>query len=378
MQRLQNLIFLKIKNNEKTILFAKIGITLLVFVVGLLAYFLWKQYKLNRLIKAQQRSLERVGEEIIRQNVELIEKQEEILQQKKVIIQNNEEQEQLIKRLKRNDEFLSEVVDKLIANEALIQEKNKELDDHSKNLEQEVEIRTKEISQKNKELVQSINQLEQFSYVLAHNVRAPIARLQGLIICLDLANLSNPQNIQVLQFINRSAYELDTVIKDLNKVLEIKNGIDEIYEKIDLKKQIEKQRAVLFEANAELHIDLQVRFVYAVNAYVHSILHNLISNAIKYKHSNRTLVLHIRTYQDDTFLYMEVKDNGIGIDLEKYQDKIFGIYKRFHNGIEGKGLGLHIVKLQVEAMGGKIEIESKVNEGTKFKMTFKKPSNIVW
>ena len=366
------------KNNKRTILIAKVGIALLLFGICVLAYFLWKQYKLNSLIKAQQRSLEEIGEEIIRQNGELLEKQEEILQQKEVILQKNEEQEKLIKRLKSNDEFLNEISNKLIADEALIQEKNKQLENYSKNLEQEVEARTQEITQKNKELVQSLNQLEQFSYVLAHNVRVPVARLLGLIICLDMSNLDDPQNLQILQFINQSANELDNIIRDLNKVLEIKKGIDEIYEKVDLKKKIEKQRAALFEAKAELHVDLGVRYVYAVKAYTHSIFYNLISNAIKYKHPNRQLVLHIRTYQDEAYIYLEVEDNGIGIDLNKHQDKIFGIYKRFHTDIEGKGLGLHIVKLQVEAMGGKIEIESKVDEGTKFKMIFKKPSNIAW
>ncbi|GAB4131766.1 MAG: hypothetical protein OHK0045_15180 [Raineya sp.] len=366
------------KNDARNVLITKIGISLLLLGVFTLSYFLWKQYKLNALIKKQKADIEEKKEEIARQNEELLEKQEEILQQKEVILKKSEEQEQLIKRLKHNDEFLNDALNKLIADEALIQEKNKKLEYYSKNLEQEVEIRTQEISQKNKELVQSLNQLEQFSYVLAHNVRAPVARLLGLISCLNISNPNDTQNAQILQFISQSAQELDAIIKDLNKVLEIKKGINEIYEKVDLDRKIEKQRAMLFDVQAELHKDLQVRYVYAVKAYTESILYNLISNAIKYKHPNRQLVVHIKTYQDDTHLYLEVQDNGIGIDLEKYKDKIFGIYKRFHTDIEGKGLGLHIVKLQVEAMGGKIEVESEVDKGTKFKMIFKKPSNIAW
>lgn len=365
------------KSNERKILAAKIGIALLLIGVIVLAYFLQKQYKLSKLIKKQKMSIEEKSEEIARQNEELMEKQEEILQQKEIIIQKSEEQEQLINRLKHNDEFLSEAIDKLIADEVLIQEKNKELEHYSKNLEQEVATRTHEISQKNKELVNTINQLEQFSYVLAHNLRAPVARLLGLLTILDRDNLSAPQNVQILNFLDQSAHELDTIIKDLNKLLDIKKGAKEIYEKVDLKKKIEKQRAILYEANAEIHIDLQVRYVYAVKAYVESILYNLVSNAIKYKHPDRQLVIKLKTYQDDTHLYLEVEDNGIGIDLEKHRDKLFGIYKRFHTTVEGKGIGLHIVKLQVEAMGGKIEAESKVGEGTKFKMTFKKPEGIV-
>jgi len=367
----------KRKNNEKQIFIAKIGIALLLLGAGILAYFLWKQHKLNKLIKIQKASLKEKNEEIARQNEELLEKQEEVLQQKNIIVEKSNEQEQLIKRLKHSEEFLSEALDKLIADEALINEKNRELENYSKNLEQEVAIRTQELSEKNKELVNTINQLEQFSYVLAHNVRSPVARLQGLMNCLDRNDLNTAENKKILNYIHQSALDLDTIIKDLNKVLEIKKGINEIYEKIDLKKKIEKQRTLLYEAKAELYIDLRVRYVYAIKAYVNSILYNLISNAIKYKNPDRKLVVTIRSYQDDDLLYLEVEDNGIGIDLEKHQHKIFGIYKRFHATIEGKGLGLHIVKLQVEAMGGKIEVSSKVNEGTIFKMTFKKPPDVV-
>jgi len=365
------------KNNKRQIFIARVGIALLLLGICVLAYFLWKQFKLNKLIKSQKTSLEEKTEEIARQNEELLEKQEEILQQKEMISEKNKEQEQLIKRLKSSEEFLSDATDKLIANEILINEKNKELESYSKNLEQEVAIRTQELSEKNKELVNTINQLEQFSYVLAHNVRAPVARLQGLMQCFDRSDLNTSENQKILNYIQRSAFDLDTIIKDLNKVLEIKKGINEIYEKIDLKKKIEKQRALLYEAKAELHLELKVRYMYAVKAYVNSILYNLISNAIKYKNPNRKLVVSIKSYQDDDHLYLEVADNGIGIDLEKHKDKIFGIYKRFHTIIEGKGLGLHIVKLQVEAMGGKIEVSSKVNEGTTFKMSFKKPKNVL-
>jgi signal transduction histidine kinase len=365
------------KNNDRRVLVAQVGIVALLIGILVLFYLLKKQQKLRTLIESQSRSILEKNEEITRQNEALIEKQEEILQQKEVILEKNKEQEELIRRLKNKDEFLSQAIDKLIAEEVLVQEKKKELEYYSQNLEKEVTIRTHEISQKNKELVNTINQLEQFSYVLAHNLRAPVARLQGLLMCLDMKNLGNPQNLQILHFLNQSAYELDDVIKDLNKVLEIKKGVEEIYEKVDLKKKIEKHRVILYEAKAELHVDLQVRYVYAVKAYAHSILYNLISNAIKYKHPNRQLVVGIRTYQDENNVYLEVEDNGIGIDLEKHQDKLFGIYKRFHTTVEGKGIGLHIVKLQVEAMGGKIEVESNVGEGTKFKMIFKKPEGVV-
>ena len=65
-----------------------------------------------------------------------------------------------------------------------------------------------------------------------------------------------------------------------------------------------------------------------------------------------------------------VKDNGMGIDMQKYGDKIFSLYKRFHNHVEGKGMGLHLVKLQIETLGGTIKIDSKLDEGTTFTIAF--------
>jgi signal transduction histidine kinase len=333
------------KVNEQIDFWTRVGIVILFIIVLILGYLLLRQSRLNKVIALQKMRIEAKNEEISRQNIELAEKKQEV-----------ESQQQTIERV------------------------NEILERYTKNLEEEVEKRTQEIREKNTALLQTVSQLEQFSYILAHNVRAPIARLQGLLMCLDMGNISNPQNLKIFEFIQQSAKELDDTIKNLNTIIQIRKGANEIYEKVDLKRKVEKQRASVIEVGGILETDLQVRYVYAIKAYVESIFYNLISNAIKYRDIQRQLIVKVKTYQDDTFLYVEVEDNGIGIDLEKNKDKIFGFYKRFHANVdvEGKGIGLHIVKLQVEAMGGKIEVESELDKGTKFKMTFKKPVQIDW
>ncbi len=82
-------------------------------------------------------------------------------------------------------------------------------------------------------------------------------------------------------------------------------------------------------------------------------------------------MISIRTYKQNNYVVLEVKDNGMGIDLERQKEKIFGLYKKFHLHIEGKGMGLYLVKHQVESLGGKVEISSKVEEGTTFRIYFK-------
>jgi K+-sensing histidine kinase KdpD len=105
-------------------------------------------------------------------------------------------------------------------------------------------------------------------------------------------------------------------------------------------------------------------------AYFESIILNLVTNAIKYKLPSQTPEIQISIYKQQNFKIISFKDNGLGIDLKRHSDKIFGMYKTFHGNKDAKDMGLFIVKTQIEAMGGKIEIQSNVGEGTTFKIYF--------
>jgi len=106
-----------------------------------------------------------------------------------------------------------------------------------------------------------------------------------------------------------------------------------------------------------------------VPVYIESILYNLVSNGIKYRAPERTPVINLKTTQEGDRVVMTVRDNGIGMDLTKLREKVFTLYQRFHHHVEGKGMGLFLVKTQVEALNGTIEIESNVHEGTIFKIS---------
>ncbi len=107
-----------------------------------------------------------------------------------------------------------------------------------------------------------------------------------------------------------------------------------------------------------------------VQSYLHSIFYNLLTNSIKYRTPGIPPAIGIRSETRAGTLVITFEDNGLGIDLVKKGEQVFGLYKRFHHHIEGKGMGLFLVKTQVELLGGKISIESKENAGTKFTITF--------
>jgi signal transduction histidine kinase len=132
---------------------------------------------------------------------------------------------------------------------------------------------------------------------------------------------------------------------------------------------IEKE---LKESNAILLSDFSpVQTLQSVMPYVESIIYNLLSNAIKYRYPNRQPVISISSEKVSGFICLVVSDNGLGIDIELVKDKIFNLYQRFHHHIDGKGLGLYLIRTQIESLGGRIEVRSEINEGTTFRVYFK-------
>ena len=222
----------------------------------------------------------------------------------------------------------------------------------------------------NRELVQNNAQLQQYSYIVSHNLRAPIANLLGLSRLFNSKNLSDDRNVKVIRNIESSAGNIDSILKDLNKILAIKQDINKEKEDVSLDeiiyqvlKSLEKE---FIEVRPRIDLDLKVTKLMTIRSYITSIFTNLISNAIKYRANERDCVIVIRTYLSSKSIYIEFEDNGMGMDMEKFGDQIFGLYKRYHRHVEGSGMGLHLVKSQVEALGGKIEVKSELNKGTQF------------
>ncbi|WP_396140671.1 PAS domain S-box protein [Flavobacterium sp.] len=236
--------------------------------------------------------------------------------------------------------------------------------------------REKEREQLIRELTQNNKDLKQFSYITSHNLRAPLSNLTGLLNLIEEIPIEDSELKEIINGFSKSTHLLNETINDLVKVIIIKDNPSVQKEKLFIKDVFENvfnQLSFLISSNKPiLKINLEVETIFDINkSYLESIFLNLLTNAINYREPSRQLRITIATKVEDNNLFMTFKDNGIGIDLEKNNDKIFGLYQRFHNYPESKGLGLYLVKSQVESMGGTISVDSIVGKGTTFTIVFK-------
>lgn len=262
-------------------------------------------------------------------------------------------------------------------NEEIIQQKE-EIKTFNNHLEDLVENRTNELEIAVDNLLKQNQDLQQFSYIISHNLRSPVARILGLVNILDKQAIQNTPNESIINHIVSTVDNLDTVIKDLTQILAIRNNLDKTKEMISLEEVINIVKNHLEDdikrTNATFDVNfLEVPEILSIKSYVQSILYNLISNAIKYHSYERSPYISIKTNFVSKYVCLSVQDNGIGMDLKNMDIyKIFGLYQRMNTIVEGKGLGLYLVKTQIESLGGKIEVESKLGEGSTFNVYFLK------
>ncbi len=236
--------------------------------------------------------------------------------------------------------------------------------------------RDKEREQLIRKLTQNNKDLKQFSYITSHNLRAPLSNLTGLLNLVDDMTITDPELKEIISGFSKSTHLLNETINDLVKVVIIKDNPSIEKEKVLIKEIFENvfnQLSFLIGLHKPiLKIDLEEVTILNINkSYLESIFLNLLTNSIKYRSENRQLRVNISSKVVEENLVLTFKDNGIGIDLQRNKDKIFGLYQRFHNHPDSKGLGLYLVKSQVEAMGGTITVESEIGKGTTFTIIFK-------
>jgi len=261
-----------------------------------------------------------------------------------------------------------------------IHEQSLALIQSNKELSVIVDDRTAELKNSNEELIRHNLELQQFSNTISHNLRGPVANLLGLAQLFELDKDEKTMD-EVIKHIRSSATSLDEVLKDLGKIIDIRNHLFQIKENVSFTDEFEKTRKMLGDqikaCNAKISTDFEYDSLYCIRSYIDSILYNLLSNALKYRDTSRPLKIKVSSRLIGDNITLELEDNGIGINLDKYGDKVFGMYKRFHDHVDGKGLGLFLTKQQVESLGGTIEVASKPGEGTKFIMSCPKPQDTI-
>lgn len=226
------------------------------------------------------------------------------------------------------------------------------------------------------ELTQNNSDLRQFSYITSHNLRAPLSNLLGIIKLLDLSLVTDDTNSLLLKNFEECTLQLNDTVNDLINVLIIKNNVNAKKETLDMqeifKRVFNSIQTTIDRSDVQLEVDFsEANEVQFNRTYLESILLNLLTNAVKYSSPKRQPVIKIYTKNAPEGVKLFFSDNGLGIDLKRYKDRIFGLYQRFHDHADSKGLGLYIVNSQIRVMGGEIDIESEVDKGTTFIITFK-------
>lgn len=349
-----------------------IQVLLLVICVPTLlftAFYTSKSFNLSEMVRnAEEEKNKMLSEQNLLLEQKVAERTQEIVAQNQEITSQNEE-------LMAHQEALSLQNKQLQEAQQTIREQSEKIHSLNTDLKKEVDHQTQELQKTNQELIEHNNQLEQFAFIAAHNLRAPLTRVLGLANLIQMGPTEEDRQSALEKLIS-STKDLDQVIKDLNAVLNIKRHTGNFSE-VDLNESLIRTKRILEKEIEDTGTRIINNFseadkVYAIAPYVESILYNLISNAIKYRDPDRAPFIAIKTTHEKEFVCLAVMDNGLGIDLRKYQQSVFSLYKRFHLHVEGKGLGLYLVKTQIEALGGKVEVKSEPNEGTTFHVYFKR------
>lgn len=222
------------------------------------------------------------------------------------------------------------------------------------------------------------NRLQNYAHIVSHNLRSHTSNLSMMLELTELNN--NGCNSDLFTYIKLASDNMNATVQQLSEIVEINKLLVETLLPQNLKasvdKSIENVQTALNEIHAELSVSVDAEYmVFAVPSYLDSIIGNLLTNAIKFRSPSRHLKIAIKANKRNGHTYLSISDNGLGIDLEKNSDKIFGLYKTFHVHTNARGIGLFIIKNQIEAMGGRIEVKSTPNKGSTFTIYFKDEKN---
>ena len=238
-----------------------------------------------------------------------------------------------------------------------------------------------ELKQKEKELRDLINvtslqnkQLINFAHIVSHNLRSHTANFSMLLEFL-ITEKDEEEKEKIVKMLTEASDNLLETLDNLNEVVAISTNVNLEKKPIVLNEKIAAAElnlsAFLKKNNArvinEVADDVEIK---VIPAYIDSILMNFITNSVKYKHPERDPVIKLTVNKNENYTILSIEDNGLGIDLKKYGEKLFGMYKTFHHNSDARGIGLYITKNQIEAMNGKVMVCSEVGKGTTFNIYF--------
>lgn len=218
--------------------------------------------------------------------------------------------------------------------------------------------------------------IKQATYRTAHDLRSPVNNLLAIFNLLDLSKVTDLKTIELismLKLVSENLYlTLNTYLVDLIE----HDGLNEQIEELSLKESLDSVtasiKALIQTSKATIHIDFsEFDMIHFNKAYLGSIFLNLITNSIKYARPDCYPIISIFTKQVNRVKQLIVSDNGLGFDMEMVKDKVFGLNQKFHEHVDGKGIGLYLVFNHITNLEGRITLDSKVNQGSTFTISFK-------
>lgn len=247
------------------------------------------------------------------------------------------------------------------------------------------QVQTREkLALKNEHLVKINNDLDNFIYTASHDLRAPVFNIEGLMNSLKISLSDeikrNDEFNSIMKYVSTSIDRFKNTLQELTDISKVQNDIEEVIDFTYLEEVMEEIRLLYrdaikaSDASIEIQWDIKASFPFLRKNF-RSIIINLVSNALKYRRPNQKTKIVLTCERNKNYLLLSIKDNGLGIP-KIHLGKVFTMFKRFHDHVEGTGVGLYIVKRMMENSGGKIEVDSCEGEGTNFKLYFKLTNQI--
>ena len=233
-----------------------------------------------------------------------------------------------------------------------------------------------ELGEKNNELKRANTDLENFIYTASHDLKSPITNMVGLMYLLrkSVFEKVEPNERTFLEMMEASVQRLQKTIGDLVEITKVQKDLEDATEEplyfSEISNEIKEDTIHLIkESGATIKEDFTVESVIYKKSNLRSILYNLLSNAIKFRNPDKPLEINLKTFIRDKSIVLSVKDNGLGLNPNQ-QKKLFTLFRRMHQHVEGTGIGLYIIKRIVENSGGRIEVKSEEGKGTEFLVIF--------
>ncbi len=329
--------------------------------------------RINLALQEKQAALETMLDENTRKNGLLQDSNLSLQLHKDKLQQTNDKLVESQKQLQASNHELTIKTESLERLNIELKAAEKGLIQLNNDLEERVRNRTAELEDRNNELVKINNDLDNFIYTASHDLKTPVVNLEGLISMLkvQLQDSTNDKTIKIVGMTEASISKMKDTIVGLTEIVKVQKDTGEYSENVNIKKVFQNVKLDIkeniLEANASIEEDLEIEMVRSTKNNIRSILHNLLTNAIKYRSPERKLKIKLSSHIEKGFIVITMQDNGLGIS-GKYQPKLFTMFKRVHTHVEGTGIGLYIIKRIVENSKGKILLESEPDMGSTFKI----------